>query len=190
MPDLLAHARDEQSNLAGVIEEFLEFHADQIHEQRKDWLQCELRGYADAIDYYTHAPRDEFDSGFFKNPISSMREASGEIKLLRADGTHAPISHEVAKRDEFFVSLPIEKVQELSEAASDSVVLELPELTTYTGAREGLVVLICKRAELQRMVQAVRGNLVSAIDLTLDPAKEERMLKAMEQRRRNPGPKA
>jgi hypothetical protein len=174
MQDLLEKAKNPQTNLSEVIQEFLSLHGDAIRPARKFWLECEVSGYKDAIDYYLREPVDRADVGFIAVRPAAGRQTPGTIKALKADGTHADVDHAIARRNEYFVSIPIGYVQELAQFDGTTSVFELPELTAHIGAGAGgPIVLLCQKTELERIVRGVRMNVVSAIDLTLHPEKQE-----------------
>jgi hypothetical protein len=188
MEELLNRIRDPRSSLAEVIQEFLRIAGKDITNDRRKWLECELNGYEEAIEYYLRPPVNKFDSGFIPFERGAGRETPGRIKLMRSDGEHADLHHAFASREYFFVSLPIRRIEGLVQQDGDTSLVELPELSKFICDRiDERVFLSAKKSEMQRILDGVRRNTAWIIDFALHPEKEQQMHEALEQRRRNRG---
>jgi hypothetical protein len=184
MQDLVQRARDPRTNLAGLMQEFLSIAGSDLSPYRKHWMQLELDGYKDAIDYYLRPPICLGATGFLPDGWSGCRETPGTIKRVR-DNVRGDVDHPIAAREDFFVAIPIGRIQDLTRQDGDVSILELPELSDYLCDQTGdRIELHTKRSELQRMLDAVRDGVTRVIYYTFFPEELKRLHEQLEQRYR------
>ena len=177
--ELLAMARQEDCDLNAIVKEAMPLMAGRIGTGPGNSIETDFYG-CDALDYYLKEPLDKISYGYVAKYWCPGRETPGAIKHMHADGSLSQVDHPLAGREIYFVSCPLAKIQELAQSDSETVVVELPELTkVILAGGEGTIVLVCDRKEMQRLMRGARGATAAVLDLAVNPARRQALVEKM-----------
>lgn len=154
----------------------------------QEWtsLQHDRDGFKNqiGIDYYLREPLDKYDCGYLPYNGMAHRQRPGRLVVLKADGTQSDVTHELAKREEFFIGAPISQIQQLAQMPGHTSLVELSDLTEYIGQQEGgKIALVLDKSHLDQIVRNTRNALATLIDLAITPGRREALEAALKKDR-------
>lgn len=112
------------------------------------WMGNELQGYRDALTFYYEA----------NHGLPEYRIVNGSLKLLADDGKLTDLKHELASRDKYFLSAPIDWLEEFAGLPGELSMTDMLELTNQL--KTGQVVLQLPKTELTRILKEVKDRLL------------------------------
>lgn len=183
---IIAALKTDGSNIAQLIEQALPLCAGSLTPPELDSLKDDLNGFSiqEGIDYYTRAALDEFEGGYMPRRAMVERECAGQLAVIKADGSHGDVLHEIGRRQEFFITAPIARIQELADQGGDHVMIEMPDLSEHIGKAEGgKIVLKTERAELERIVRNARRGIAALLDYVIHPQRRQALEQASQKPR-------
>jgi len=129
------------------------------------WLSNELQGYQNALDFYRAQKHD----------LPAYRVVRGSIYLMMPDGSMQTLNHPYAQRPDFFLSAPINWVEDFSKFDGNESIVEMAEFASFFGGLGGAgVVCVCNRSELVRVIATFRNEFIRLLDYVMaQQAKKE-----------------
>lgn len=122
------------------------------------WLSNELQGYQGALDFYRTT----------NHGLPPYRVVRGAIYLMMPDGSMQTLNHPYAQRTEFFLSAPVNWVEDFSKFDGEESIVEMAEFASFFGGLGGAgVVCVCKRSELVRVIATFRNEFIRLLDYVM-----------------------
>lgn len=119
------------------------------------WCVNELQGYNDGLNYYQEHAHN----------LPQYRVVQGRLAVVMPDGNWAQINHALAQRGQYFLSAPVQWLEDFAAVQGDDAIVDLPELTNFIGRQMGgTVICATKKTQLVRILDMSKQSFMSALE--------------------------